>query len=136
MAMLIHFIGPFIINIISAFGIIIMTAKRRSNLHKKLSFKKRILNEFHEHKHLIISALGLIMLALPRIILAFRLECMQSARDPVVIFLVGYFISYLPPLFLFIVFVVPSSAYKKTFKKTMITRWKIIRRWICCKPNN
>jgi hypothetical protein len=73
MAMLIHFIGPFIINIISAFGIIIMTAKRRSNLHKKLSFKKRILNEFHEHKHLIISGLGLILLALPRIILAFRL---------------------------------------------------------------
>jgi H+/gluconate symporter-like permease len=133
MAMLIHFIGPFVTNIISAFGIIIMTAKRHSNLQKKLSFNTRIRHKFHEHKHLIISGLGLILLALPRIILAFRLECMQSARNPVALFLLGYFISYLPPLFLFIVFVVPSSAYKKTFKKTKITRWKIIRRWICCK---
>jgi hypothetical protein len=41
-----------------------MTAKRRSNLQKKLLFKKHIRHEFDEHKHLIISALKLILLAL------------------------------------------------------------------------
>ena len=118
-SLLVHFIGPFVINIVSAFGIIIMTAKRRSNVQKKFSLKKRLHDEFNEHKHLLMSALGLIVLAVPRIILTFLLECIQSAREPVIFYLLGYFISYLPPLFLFIVFVLPSTSYKTTFKKSM-----------------
>jgi len=48
-SLLVHFIGPFVINIVSAFGIIIMTAKRRSNLQKKFSLRKRLHDEFNEH---------------------------------------------------------------------------------------
>jgi len=119
---LIHFVGPFIINIISAFGIIFFIAKRRSNLHQTKTLIGHIAQQFSQHKSLIISPIGLIILALPRIILAFQLECIQSAREPVTLFLIGYFISFLPPLFVFAVFVIPSKYYRKTFQETL-PRW-------------
>ena len=109
-SLLVHFIGPFVINIVSAFGIIM-------------------------------SALGLIVLAVPRIILTFLLECIQSAREPVIFYLLGYFISYLPPLFLFIVFVLPSTSYKTTFKKIndsfdgILCFALVIMFVFCCKKN-
>lgn len=124
---LVHFIGPFVINIISALGIIFVTAQSRSNLNKNLSFHKHIRTQFGLHKNLIISPIILILLALPRIILAFQLECMQSARDPVTLFLIGYFISFLPPLLLFVVFVIPSKLYRKVFKQVVQKLWKMIR---------
>ena len=68
---LVHFIGPFIINIVSPFGIIVMMAKRRFNVQKTISLKTHMFEQFDQHKNLIISPIGLIILALPRIILAF-----------------------------------------------------------------
>lgn len=116
---LVHFIGPFVINIISALGIIFVTAQSRSKANKNLSFRQHIRTQFVLHKNLIISPIILILLALPRIVLAFQLECMQSARDPVTLFLIGYFVSFLPPLLLFIVFIIPSDLYRKAFKRVV-----------------
>jgi hypothetical protein len=129
----IHFVGPFLVNIISAFGIIFLTAKRHSNIQKKISFNQHLRNEFREHKNLILSPIGLVILALPRIILAFQLECMKSTRESVTFFLLGYFISFLPPLLLFIIFVLPSTVYRKAFNKSIMDYRKIIRGWIYCK---
>jgi hypothetical protein len=126
----IHFVGPFLVNIISAFGIIFLTAKRHSNIQKKISFSQHLRNEFRQHKNLILSPIGLVILALPRIILAFQLECMKSTRESVTFFLLGYFISFLPPLLLFIIFVLPSTVYRKAFNKSIMDYWKIIRGWI------
>ncbi|UJR16921.1 hypothetical protein I4U23_003819 [Adineta vaga] len=124
-----HFVGPFLINIISAFGIVYIRAKRRWNFQKEISLNQHMQNQFRRHKYLVISPIGLILLALPRIILAFQLECMKSAHESVVFFLLGYFISFLPSLLLFIIFVLPSSMYRKAFKKTIRTYQLIIRRW-------
>ncbi len=71
---------------------------------------------------LIISPLILIILALPRIIFAFILDCMKSARDPVTLYLIGYFISFIPPILLFVVFVLPSELYVKEFKQTIVNQ--------------
>ena len=107
---------PLLINFISAFGIIVLISKRRSKIEQRVLFRVHLRNQLHEHKYLIISPIGLILAALPRIILAFLVECMKSACDPVSIFLVGYFISFLPPVLLFTVFVLPSKIYLKEFK--------------------
>jgi hypothetical protein len=118
----IHFIGPFIINIISSFGIIAIIANIRSKTEDKLSYRVHFYKQFQQHKYLIISPLILIILALPRIIFAFILDCMKSARDPVTLYLIGYFISFIPPILLFVVFVLPSELYVKEFKQTIVNQ--------------
>ncbi|UJR16810.1 hypothetical protein I4U23_003709 [Adineta vaga] len=68
---------------------------------------------------------SIVILALPRLIFAFVLECMKSARDSVSLFVVGYFISFIPPLLTFTVFILPSKTYMKEFKVAIRSIQKI-----------
>ncbi|CAF3463806.1 unnamed protein product [Rotaria socialis] len=120
----IHFACPFAINLISAFGIILLITKRRSALQENIPLHSHLQIQFREHKYLIISPIGLVLLALPRILLAFLVECMKSARESIYTFLFGYFISFLPPILLFIVFILPSDVYMKEFKRAINSYWR------------
>jgi hypothetical protein len=128
---IIHLLGPFFINIISTFCLIISTARHRSNAQQKLSYRTHLYNELRQHKNLIISPIGLIILALPRLILTFVIECMKSARDSVTLFLIGYFISFVPPILTFVVFILPSKAYRKECKASMKSLQKMCTRSLC-----
>ncbi len=123
---IIHFTGPFMINTISSLLIIIVTARYRFNAQKDDTYMQQLRKQLYRHKHLIISPFGLIIVALPRLILAFELDCIKSARDPVGLFLTGYFISFVPLLMTFIVFVVPSQTYMKEFRIQI----QDFRKWI------
>jgi hypothetical protein len=116
---ILHFISPFIVNIISPMVIISIAARSRLKLEKKRSYRTHLWLQFQKFKHLIISPVVLVFLSVPRVILAFNLECMKSARDPITLFLVGYFISFIPPILTFIIFIVPSTDRKKVFKTLM-----------------
>ena len=113
-----HSLIPFIINIISAFIIIVMTARQRSNAQKKLSYKQHLRQQFQQHKHLLISTGILIILALPRLIISSLSTCMKSIRDPW-LFLAGYLASFIPSTLTSIGFIVPSQTYKKEFKEAL-----------------
>jgi hypothetical protein len=121
----VHFIGPFSINIISAVGIIINVTRMRSIALKQRSFKNHLREQLRQHKYLIISPIGLVILVLPRLILAFTIQCIKSARDPVGLFLIGYFISFIPPILTFVVFVLPSKTYLNEFKASMKSMWRL-----------
>ncbi len=109
-----HFLVPFIINIISALLIIIMTARQRSTAQKQLTRTEHLRDQFQQHKHLLISPCILVVLGLPRLIMSFLSGCMNSTRDSW-FFLFGYFISFIPPILTFFVFVLPSKTYKSEF---------------------
>ncbi|CAF1145123.1 unnamed protein product [Adineta steineri] len=111
---LLHFLIPFFINIISALAIIIITARRRSNIHKKQTYQQHFNEQLQNHKHLLISPSILVLLASPRLIISFLSECMKSVRDPW-LFLSGYFISFTSSIMTFPVFVLPSQNYKEQF---------------------
>jgi hypothetical protein len=86
-----HFFVPFLFNCISALIVIIIAARVRSNTQKKQPYKKFLLEQFQQHKFLLISPCVLIVLALPRLIISFLFECIKSARDSW-FYLIGYFI--------------------------------------------
>ena len=75
----IHLIGPFSLNLISAVGIVFLLSIRRAKVHRERDFRAHLLLQLREQKYLIISPLGLILTAVPRLILTFQLECMKSA---------------------------------------------------------
>ena len=68
---ILHFSLPFSINCISALLLIIISARTRSNAQKKKSFKEHLHEQLKQHKHLLISPLILVMLAIPRLIISY-----------------------------------------------------------------
>nr|AEN94416.1 low density lipoprotein [Adineta vaga] len=115
---LIHFFIPFILNLISAFIIIIMTSLQRKKLQRQLTYRHILQEQCREHKHLLIAPIVLVLLAVPRLILSFLPSCMDSAAH-VWLPLIAYFISFIPPLLTFVIFVVPSKYYRKEFDKSV-----------------
>jgi hypothetical protein len=109
-----HFLTPFIFNIGSAITIIITISRHRSKTKKQITYKQHLCEQFREHRNLLISPIILIILHLPRLIISFIPGCMKSARNPW-IFLIGYFISCVPSLLTFIIFVLFSDTYKQEF---------------------
>jgi hypothetical protein len=57
----------------------------------------------------------LILLSFPRLVISFMKGCMRSAREPW-FHLIGYFVSFIPSMLTFFVFVLPSKHYKKEFR--------------------
>ncbi|UJR17276.1 hypothetical protein I4U23_004170 [Adineta vaga] len=74
--------------------------------------------QFREHQHLLIAPVVLFILALPRLILSYLSKCMNSTKDAW-LFLCGYFISFIPSMIIFIIFILPSDFYTKEFRKSM-----------------
>ncbi|CAF0945764.1 unnamed protein product [Adineta ricciae] len=109
-----HFLVPFIINLVTAITIIFVAARSRATAHQQQTYQQHLNEQFHRHNHLIVSAMLLVVLATPRLIISFISGCMKSVRYPA-LYLFGYFISYIPPSLTFIVFVVPSKSYKTEF---------------------
>ncbi|CAF0920155.1 unnamed protein product [Adineta ricciae] len=126
---IIHFIVPFLINFISALIIIINTTRIRFLARKNHSYKTHFFQQLYQYKHLIISPIILVLLALPRLIIAFISGCMKSFRDPW-LYLIGYFISFIPPALIFIVFVLPSDVYRKEFQKVIRQQQIAIRKFL------
>ncbi|CAF1200402.1 unnamed protein product [Adineta ricciae] len=115
---LVHFFVPFILNSSSAFVIIICTSLKRRKMQHRVTYRRILQEQFQEHLHLLIAPIVLVLLALPRLILSFIFNCMASSHD-VWLPLIGHFISFIPPLLTFIIFIMPSKLYMKEFDKSI-----------------
>ncbi len=113
-----HTVVPCLINLISALTIIITIARRRATVHTHRTYINHLREQFEEHKQLLIAPCVLITLTIPRLVLALTSGCMRSAHNPW-LFLVGYFISFIPVLMTFVAFVLPSQVYKKEFYESI-----------------
>ena len=107
-----HFLVSFSINLISALVIIATTARQRSSVLTQQTYREHLRKQFHQHKHILASLIILVLLSLPRLIIAFVSSCMKSARNPW-LHLAGYVVSIIPHSVPFFVFVLPSETYKK-----------------------
>jgi hypothetical protein len=123
-----HFGFPFLLNIISALIIIIITARQRSAAQKQESYEHQLRKQLNELKHLLISPVILIILASPRLAISFLSGCIKTTRGSPWLYLSGYLISFLPSMLIMIVFVLPSEVYKNEFKKTLTGLQNYIRR--------
>jgi hypothetical protein len=115
---LFHFLIPFIINLFSALFIIISGARRRSAVQTGKGYCEHLRKQFVEYKHILISPLALVILSSPRLIISLMSTCMKSSRDPW-LYLCGYFISFIPTILIFIVFVLPCELYRKEFQESL-----------------
>jgi hypothetical protein len=91
-----HFSFSFSINCISEIIIIILATRTRSSVQKKQSYRTILQQQLSFHKHLLISPLILVSLAVPRLI-----------------------ISFLSPMLTFVIFILPSETYQKEFNQSI-----------------
>jgi hypothetical protein len=122
-----YFLTPFVLNFSSAVIIIITITRTRSKARRQTNYTAQLREQFREHRHLLISPVILIILALPRLIISFITGCMKSARNPW-IFLFSYFISSIPSQLTFVVFVLSSDMYKKEFVKAIRQKYMATKR--------
>ena len=115
-----HLFFPFTIDIASALVLIINVARRHSAAQHRLSFTEHLRQQVYELKHLLIGPLILTVLAVPRLIIHSISGCMASGRDPW-FYLAGHIISYIPPMLIFVLFVLPSQLYRKELGLTLTT---------------
>jgi hypothetical protein len=126
---ILHFLLPLSINVISVLFIIILVARQKLEVRKQQSYKTHLRKQFEQHKHRLFSSFILIIIATPRVIISLVSECMKSTKNPW-LYLSGYFISFIPPLLVFILFILPSKFYRKEFNEATIHIKKTIQRRI------
>ncbi|CAF1199514.1 unnamed protein product [Adineta steineri] len=118
-----HLIVPFVANLFSALYIIFGVARQRSLIQPEQSYKKHIIEQLHKHRQLIISPVILLILTLPRLVISLLSGCMKASSRPW-LYLFAYFISFTPSMLVFVVFVIPSKLYRKTFRQTITKLWR------------
>ena len=111
-----HLIGPFIGNLFSALFIIFESTRRRSRLQTRQTYRQHLNEQFHEHRQLLISPIILLILSLPRLVMSLLSQCINATNYPW-LFLVGYFISFIPSMLIFLIFVFPSKSYREAFQQ-------------------
>jgi hypothetical protein len=111
-----HLIAPFIANLFSALFIIFGAARQRSTARTDHTFKEHVREQLSEHKQLIISPVVLLVLSIPRLIISLLPGCVKTSEN-LWLYLSAYFISFTPSMLIFLIFVVPSELYMKTFKE-------------------
>ena len=123
-AFIFHFIGPFLLNLISSITLIMKKTLQKSRLDHQILFRILLKEQIQEHKGLLFAPIILVILGIPRLILSLVAKCMRSTNDSW-IFLIGYFLSFLPPMLTALLFIYPSTFYKKELRR-IISRYKII----------
>ena len=113
----IHLLVPFLANLFSALFIIFGAARQRSTTRTDQTFSALVRQQFNEHKQLIISPVILLVLSIPRLIISLLPGCVKTS-EMLWLYLSAYFISFIPSMLIFLIFVVPSELYMKTFKQS------------------
>jgi hypothetical protein len=120
---LIHYLCPFIIQVICITLQIVLAARSRDKTgQKKITFQQMLKKQFKEQKELYITPMIIIFSALPQTILTFSLACTQLIDWQRHTLLITYLISFAPQVLGFTFYVLPSTTYKNEFHQTAIAK--------------
>jgi hypothetical protein len=94
--------------------IIMSTARQRAAAHTDDHFIKHCNAKLRQYSHILVSPAILAILALLHLGITFSMDCKKSSRR-FWFHLLGYFISFIPSVLVFIIFVAPSKIYRAAF---------------------
>ncbi|CAF1534644.1 unnamed protein product, partial [Adineta ricciae] len=114
----VHLLGPFLTNLFSSVFIIIASARRRAEAQNRQPYREHLREQWSEHKQLVISPLVLLLLSTPRLVISLLSGCTDVSRYAW-LYISAYFISFTPSILIFVIFVLPSTSYRSTFKQSL-----------------
>jgi hypothetical protein len=118
---LIHYLFPFFIQVICITLLIVLAARSRmKTAGQKMTFGEVLKKQFKTQKELYVTPTIIILSSLPQAILTFSFACTQLNDFQRHTLLCSYLLSYGPQVLGFILYVLPSTSYKKEFSETFI----------------
>ena len=120
---LIHYFVPFLIQIISITILIIQLAfsRARTNSNNEQTFTNLFVRQLKMQKEQYVTPMIIVLSSLPQTILSFSYACSELKQSwQRYILLTTYFLSYLPQMLGFILYVLPSTAFVEEFHQTRI----------------
>jgi hypothetical protein len=118
---LIHYLFPFFIQIICITLLIILAARSRMKvIGQKITFGEVLKKQFETQKELYVTPTIIVLSSLPQTILTFSFACTELSDWQRHTLLCSYLLSYGPQVLGFILYVLPSTSYKKEFYETFI----------------
>ena len=114
----VHFLAPFCANFFSALFIIFGSARQRSTVRRAQTYREHVYEQLREHRRVVISPLVLVALASPRLIISLVSGCIDTSQNPWWHFS-SYFMSFIPSVIVFVLYVLPSQLYKREFNASM-----------------
>ncbi|CAF0877756.1 unnamed protein product [Didymodactylos carnosus] len=128
---LVHYFIPFISQVVSATILIIRTARsRQRTTGGQQTFIDLFKKQFKTQKEHYVTPIIIALSSLPQAILSFTYACTELKQAwQRYILLATYFLSYLPQILGFILYVLPSTSYKKEFQQTFIGK-RLIKKTI------
>lgn len=128
-----HFFVPFTVQLTSISFLIILVARSRAKtVDKHITFRQILERQFRTQKELYVTPVIILLSALPQGILSLSLACSLLSNWQRHIILMGYLLSYTPQVLGFILYVLPSSEYKKEFLETTFA--KLFFSWMFKQP--
>jgi hypothetical protein len=117
----IHYIVPFLIQTISITLLIVLATRSRVRATgPKSTFYQVLKTQFESQKELYITPALVIFSISPQVIITFSFACKDLNEGQRHMLLCAYLLSYAPQVFGFILYVLPSTSYKKEFGETLI----------------
>jgi hypothetical protein len=120
---LVHYFIPFFIQVISITVIVIQTTchRARTSSSRQQTFIDLFKKQFKKHKEHYVTPMIIVFSSLPQIILSFSYACTELKQLwQRYTLITTYFLSYLPQMLGFILYVLPSTAYSDEFRQTVI----------------
>jgi hypothetical protein len=126
---LIHYLIPFCIQILSITVLIILAARSRSRSNNNRdTFIGYLKRQFKSQKELYITPTVIVLSGLPQAIFSSSFSCIQLAIWQQHTLLIVYFLSYAPQLLGFVLFVLPSTSYIQEFRATNLSKIFLFQR--------
>jgi hypothetical protein len=120
---LVHYLLPFIIQAIAITLLIVLAARSRTKTSGgKMTFRQVLIKQFRTQKELYTTPIIIIVSALPQNILTFSFACIELTDWHRHTLLITYLLSYTPQILGFILYVLPSTTYKKEFSETQFAK--------------
>jgi hypothetical protein len=126
---LVHYFVPFLIQVISITITLIQTAfsRARTSGSRQQTFGDLFKKQFRTQKEQYVTPMIIIFSALPQAILSFTYACSELKQPwQRYTLLTTYFLSYLPQMLGFILYVLPSTTFSEEFRQTVVGK-KLVR---------
>jgi hypothetical protein len=101
---------------------------------QKITFGEVLKKQFETQKELYVTPTIIILSGLPQTILTFSFACTELNDFQRHALLSSYLLSYAPQVLGFVLYVLPSTSYKKEFSETFIG--KKFSKWMLCKKKS
>jgi hypothetical protein len=120
---IIHYLFPFFIQIMAITLLIVLVARSRvKTVGQKMAFRQVLKKQFQVQKELYVTPTIIVFSALPQTIFTFSFECTQLTDWQRHTLLGAFLLSYAPQVLGFILYVLPSTTYKKEFSETSVAK--------------